>query len=121
MSPVLTVFGATGKQGGSVVKSVLAHPTLSKQYNIRGVTRDPAKPAAKALADQGVEVVQVMSCQTSGEIELIKHRRTLVIRHLFARRLKGPMLCLGSLIASTLPKSKLISLSYDVMSCMRRS
>ncbi len=69
MSEVLTVFGATGKQGGSVVKTILAHPTLSKQYKIRGVTRDPAKPAAKALAEQGVEVVKVVSCQTLGGTE----------------------------------------------------
>ena len=59
MSKLLTIFGATGKQGGSVVKSVQAHPTLSKTYKIRGVTRDPSKPAAKALAEKGVEVVQV--------------------------------------------------------------
>ena len=59
MSQVLTVFGATGKQGGSVIKGVQAHSTLSKQYKIRGITRDPSKPAAQALADMGVEVVQV--------------------------------------------------------------
>lgn len=61
MSQILTVFGATGIQGGSVAKSIIAHPTLSKQYKIRGITRDPSKPAAKALAEQGVEVVQVFS------------------------------------------------------------
>ncbi|OOF97626.1 hypothetical protein ASPCADRAFT_206405 [Aspergillus carbonarius ITEM 5010] len=57
MSQILTVFGATGNQGGSVIKSVLADPVLSKQFKIRGVTRDASKPAAKQLADQGVEVV----------------------------------------------------------------
>lgn len=57
MSNLLVVFGATGQQGGSVVKSVLADPELSKTYKVRAITRDTTKPAAKALSDQGVEVV----------------------------------------------------------------
>jgi uncharacterized protein YbjT (DUF2867 family) len=57
MSKILTVFGATGNQGGSVIKSVLAHPSLSSTYKIRAVTRDPSKPAAQKLASQGCEVV----------------------------------------------------------------
>ncbi|OAR05929.1 hypothetical protein LLEC1_06921 [Akanthomyces lecanii] len=58
MSQIFTVFGATGKQGGSVVRAVLADPVLSKKFKVRGITRDASKPAAKALADQGVEVVE---------------------------------------------------------------
>jgi hypothetical protein len=58
MSKILTVFGATGNQGGSVVNAVLNHPKLSSEYKIRGVTRDTSKPAAQALAQKGVEVVQ---------------------------------------------------------------
>ncbi|KAK5993037.1 NmrA-like family domain-containing protein 1 [Cladobotryum mycophilum] len=57
MSKILTVFGATGNQGGSVIKAVLADPTLSKEFKIRGITRDVNKPAAKALAAQGVDLV----------------------------------------------------------------
>ena len=58
MVGVLTVFGATGKQGGSVVQTILSHPTLSNQYTLRAVTRDPSKPAGEALKQQGVEVVK---------------------------------------------------------------
>jgi len=57
MSKIITVFGATGNQGGSVVRSILADPSLSKEFKIRGITRDPTKPAAKKLAEQGVELV----------------------------------------------------------------
>ncbi|PYH94371.1 NmrA-domain-containing protein [Aspergillus ellipticus CBS 707.79] len=57
MSKLITVFGATGNQGGSVVKSILADPILSKEWKIRAVTRDTTKPAAQELAAQGVEVV----------------------------------------------------------------
>lgn len=58
MSKVLTVFGATGNQGGSVIKSVLANSKLSSEYKLRGITRDPSKPAGKALAEKGVELVK---------------------------------------------------------------
>ncbi|KAL8920749.1 MAG: hypothetical protein Q9208_006079 [Pyrenodesmia sp. 3 TL-2023] len=58
MSKLLTVFGATGNQGGSVIKSILANPQLSSEYKLRAITRDPSKPSGKALADKGVEVVK---------------------------------------------------------------
>ncbi|KAF5025446.1 hypothetical protein F66182_2469 [Fusarium sp. NRRL 66182] len=57
MSKILTVFGATGNQGGSVVRAILNDPALSKEFKIRGITRDVSKPAAKELASRGVEVV----------------------------------------------------------------
>ncbi|EEU48852.1 uncharacterized protein NECHADRAFT_90418 [Fusarium vanettenii 77-13-4] len=57
MSKLLTVFGATGAQGGSVIRAVLADDVLSKEYKIRGITRDVSKPASQALAEKGVEVV----------------------------------------------------------------
>ncbi|KFY94061.1 hypothetical protein V500_03432 [Pseudogymnoascus sp. VKM F-4518 (FW-2643)] len=58
MSQIITVFGATGIQGGSVIKSLLSDPSLSKEFKIRGVTRDISKPAAEALVKLGVEVVK---------------------------------------------------------------
>lgn len=61
MSKLLTIFGATGNQGGSVVRAALADAVLSKEYKIRGITRDVSKPAAQTLASKGVEVVSVRS------------------------------------------------------------
>ena len=58
-SKLLVVFGATGLQGGSVIKTLLADSALAKQYKIRGITRDPKKPAAQELAAQGVELMNV--------------------------------------------------------------
>lgn len=57
MSKVFTVFGATGKQGGSVIDAVLRNPELSKTYRLRGVTRDPTKGNALKLKEKGVEMV----------------------------------------------------------------
>ncbi|GAB1208948.1 hypothetical protein APSETT445_007713 [Aspergillus pseudonomiae] len=57
MSKLITVFGATGNQGGSVINHILADSRLSKEFKIRGITRDTSKPAAQELQKRGVEVV----------------------------------------------------------------
>ncbi|KAH7071393.1 hypothetical protein BKA63DRAFT_419387 [Paraphoma chrysanthemicola] len=57
MSKLITVFGSTGNQGGSVVRAILNHPQLSKEWKIRGITRNANKPDAQALVKQGVEMV----------------------------------------------------------------
>ncbi|KFX99597.1 hypothetical protein O988_03742 [Pseudogymnoascus sp. VKM F-3808] len=54
---IIVVFGATGAQGGSVIKSILGDSKAASQFQIRAVTRDTSKPSAKALADQGCELV----------------------------------------------------------------
>lgn len=59
MSKIITVFGATGNQGGSVISSLLTDPVLSKEFKIRGITRDPSKPSAQKLAEKGVELMSV--------------------------------------------------------------
>lgn len=59
MSKLITVFGATGNQGGSVIYSILADPWLSKEFKIRGITRDTTKKSAQDLAKRGVDVVSV--------------------------------------------------------------
>ncbi len=64
---IITVFGATGNQGGAVVVTFLNDPKLKNEWAVRGVTRDVSKESAKKLAHQGVEVVAVRSqyCKTS--------------------------------------------------------
>jgi len=52
--PLLVVVGATGTQGGSVIRTFLS----SSQWRIRGLTRNPSSASAQALAAQGVEMVQ---------------------------------------------------------------
>lgn len=51
-SRAVLVTGATGKQGGSVVRHM-----LGKGWKLRALTRDAKSKAAKALNDNGVEVV----------------------------------------------------------------
>ena len=55
----IVVFGATGKQGGSVVKTILADPKTAAKYHVKAVTRDTTKESAQKLRDLGAEVVSV--------------------------------------------------------------
>jgi uncharacterized protein YbjT (DUF2867 family) len=55
---LLTIFGATGNQGGSIIDTVLANPSLADKYSLRGISRDPSSGKSKALSSKGVEVVQ---------------------------------------------------------------
>ncbi|PSN60669.1 NAD(P)-binding protein [Corynespora cassiicola Philippines] len=55
---LLTIFGATGNQGGSVAHTVLSSPTLSSKYAVRAITRSATKPSAQALSSAGAEVIQ---------------------------------------------------------------
>jgi len=57
MSKILAVFGATGQQGGSVIRYVLNDTELSRNYKIRAITRDVNSDKAKQLKEK-VEVVQ---------------------------------------------------------------
>jgi uncharacterized protein YbjT (DUF2867 family) len=56
---VIVVFGATGVQGGSVVKAILGDAKMKESWTVRGVTRDVSKPSAKALETMGAETVAV--------------------------------------------------------------
>jgi uncharacterized protein YbjT (DUF2867 family) len=53
---VIAVMGATGAQGGGLVRAICADPDGG--FAARAVTRDPGSDAAKALADLGAEVVE---------------------------------------------------------------
>ncbi|KAF2187323.1 NAD(P)-binding protein [Zopfia rhizophila CBS 207.26] len=56
MSKLITIFGATGAQGGSLVRSLLQNK--SQEFTLRGITRNPSSDSAKKLSDLGVEVVK---------------------------------------------------------------
>ncbi|KZT57041.1 NAD(P)-binding protein [Calocera cornea HHB12733] len=51
---LIVVTGATGNQGGAVVRALLA----SGRYRVRGLSRQPTSASAKQLVEQGVEVLQ---------------------------------------------------------------
>jgi uncharacterized protein YbjT (DUF2867 family) len=53
--PIIAVVGATGAQGGGLIRAILADE--SERYSARAITRDLASPAALELARLGAEVV----------------------------------------------------------------
>lgn len=56
---LITVFGATGNQGGSVVQIFLNDPKLKSAWSVRGVSRNASSASAQKLVAQGVEMVSV--------------------------------------------------------------
>ena len=52
---IIAVFGATGAQGGGLVRAILDEPDGG--FAARAVTRDPGSPKAQELANLGAEVV----------------------------------------------------------------
>ena len=52
---IITVFGATGAQGGGLARYILEE--RDGPFAVRAVTRDPGSGAARALAAAGAEVV----------------------------------------------------------------
>ena len=64
MSKIIAVHGATGTQGGSVVKLL-----LNSDWKVRAITRNTSSDAAKELAAQGAEVV---SANFDDEASLVK-------------------------------------------------
>lgn len=56
MTRIITVFGATGAQGGGLARAILADP--ARRFTVRAITRRPDSAAARALAAAGAEVVR---------------------------------------------------------------
>lgn len=52
---VIAIMGATGAQGGGLVRAILRNPQAG--FRVRAITRDAGSEKARALAEQGAEVV----------------------------------------------------------------
>lgn len=79
MSPILTVVGATGAQGSSVVNSALKEGI----YKIRAITRNVNSEKAKALASQGAELVVADVNDEQSLIKAFEARTIPFIRNIY--------------------------------------
>jgi uncharacterized protein YbjT (DUF2867 family) len=64
--PIVTVFGATGAQGGGLARAILAD--RDRTFSLRAVTRKPDGKSAQALARGGAEIV-VADLDDAGSVE----------------------------------------------------
>ncbi|KAI1325935.1 NAD(P)-binding protein [Xylariaceae sp. FL0255] len=77
---VLAIFGATGNQGGSIISQVLSNPTLSSQYTIRALTRDPSSASASALRSKGItDIVAADLNNPSGLVDALRGAHTVFL------------------------------------------
>ncbi|OBJ50892.1 NmrA/HSCARG family protein [Mycobacterium sp. 1423905.2] len=53
---IIAVVGATGSQGGGLVKAILDHP--EGKFSVRALTRNAQSSSARKWADAGAEIVQ---------------------------------------------------------------
>ncbi|KJZ75357.1 hypothetical protein HIM_05283 [Hirsutella minnesotensis 3608] len=67
---LVTVYGATGTQGGSVVRSLLQNK--SNAFSVRAITRNPDSGKARELASLGVDVVKADGHKREQVLEAFK-------------------------------------------------
>jgi uncharacterized protein YbjT (DUF2867 family) len=53
--PTFLIVGATGKQGGKAISTLLDHQAKNKDLSLRFITRNPDSASAKKLVDQGAQ------------------------------------------------------------------
>ena len=74
---VIAVFGATGAQGGGLVKAILADKAGG--FAVRAITRDVTSDKAKALAAAGAEVVAADVDDAASVARALKGRRNITV------------------------------------------
>jgi nucleoside-diphosphate-sugar epimerase len=85
----ILVFGATGKQGGSVIKA-LQHGDCMKKYQVRGVTRNKDQSKISTLESIGVQMVKADICTGEGIEEAFKGVwAAFLLTHSFEKGIEG--------------------------------
>ena len=111
MSKILTVFGATGSQGGSVIKSIREHPMLSRTYKIRGVTRLLHSAESRRLAAAALRKLALKISSRSGR------PITLACAPLENERMTSNAIVIGSLFAD--PSAQPKKFNSDLLASWR--
>ncbi|XP_004713526.1 nmrA-like family domain-containing protein 1 [Echinops telfairi] len=114
---VITVFGATGAQGGSVARSLLE----SKRFAVRAVTRDVTRPKAQVLRDLGAEVVKGdLNDAASVEAALKGAYGAFVVTNFWDHNSKEKEVCQGKLVADAAKRQGLQHVVYSGLENVKR-
>lgn len=68
--PKITVYGATGMQGASTMKSLLQN--VSHPFQVQGTTRNTQSPAAKELTAMGGQMIQLEGLDHNALVDIFK-------------------------------------------------
>ncbi|KAK4506322.1 hypothetical protein PRZ48_000052 [Zasmidium cellare] len=120
---VFVVFGATGQQGGAVVKLLTSDPVFRKEYIVRAVVRDPTKESAVALQElPGCEIVQADLDDKASLYPALKdaHTAFLVTNSIFDERLYEREYAQGKNAADVAVEVGLEYLIFSTLSSVRK-
>jgi len=85
----ILVLGATGKQGGATIKSLLDLPTTAGPIHILALTRNLSSPAAQALASAHPDVVELVQGDSTNPEPIFSARPQGSIHAAFVVTLPG--------------------------------
>uniref|UniRef100_A0A8D0B3K4 NmrA-like family domain-containing protein 1 n=1 Tax=Salvator merianae TaxID=96440 RepID=A0A8D0B3K4_SALMN len=107
---LVVVFGATGAQGGSVARALLADGT----FHVRAVTRNPRQKAAQELKKRGAQVVKAsLDDEQSLEAALAEAFAAFLVTDFWDHLSKEREVAQGKRVANL---AKRLGLSYVVFS-----
>ena len=118
MSKLVTVFGATGSQGGAVARALVARGG----YRVRGVTRNPDSEKAQALKSSGIEVVKAnlddaTSVETAVQgaygVFLVTDYDSIFVKLLDSEKAKEQEIGYGKLVGDACKKAGVKHLVYS--------
>jgi hypothetical protein len=83
---IVLVFGATGKQGGAILKTLQAE----NKYHLRGVSRTTRQDQASKLQESGIEMVKADICTGEGLDDAFKNvYACFLLTHSFMKGIEG--------------------------------
>ncbi|MFD4240377.1 NmrA/HSCARG family protein [Streptomyces sp. NPDC058525] len=117
----ITVFGATGSQGGSLVRAILADP--GSGFAVRAVTRRADSPQAAELTRLGAQVVQADMDDESSLAPAFEHAYGAYLvtnfwEHMSAEREKAQALALARAASHAGIQHAIWSTLEDTRSCI---
>lgn len=110
MAKIITVFGATGQQGGAVARALVAAGT----FKVRAVTRNVDSEKAKALSKAGVDVVKAdIDDRVSVDAAVKESYGVFLVTNFWEHMSKDKEIAQGKLVADAAKEAGVKHLVYS--------